>query len=141
MGQNQINHLIHSGLEKLGKTADAYLTNQDGRLLTETRKGEYQEDAALNESIDTKAVNRLKGPISNNNTDFKETIEYVDYEGADVLGILSTTKLGSRNVGLITTIDDLDSQIENVNGKSKQMNEQAVDVMENIDNGSGAVKS
>ncbi|MGM0438621.1 MAG: methyl-accepting chemotaxis protein [Bacillota bacterium] len=106
MGQQQVDYLIHSGLAQMGETADAYLINEEGLLLTETRNGEFQKAAALNESIESEAVNRLKAPLSNNNTDYKKTLEYFNYEGEDVLGILSLTKLGSRDVGLITTIDD-----------------------------------
>ena len=106
MGQEQVDNLIHSGLAQLGETSDAYLINQEGLLLTDTRKGEYQDGAALNESIESEAVNKLKGSLNNKTTDFKETLEYINYEGDDVLGALSLTKLGSRDVGLITTIDD-----------------------------------
>ncbi|MCD5401180.1 hypothetical protein LR013_01100 [candidate division NPL-UPA2 bacterium] len=76
----QMVQMIHHGLERISATADAYLIDADGLLLTNTRlPGEFQEGAALNKSIDTKAVELLAGPIARADFDFITSSEHLNH--------------------------------------------------------------
>src|SRR6056297_418684 len=105
LNQDKIDSIVHSGLDSLGESADAYLINSDGLLLTNTLLGEYQENAALEESIDTKAVELLAGPLRNENFNFSTTGHYKEYRDVPVVGQLMVTKIGSEPAGLIVEID------------------------------------
>lgn len=105
MDQSHIDNLVHSGLDQLGNSANSYLINGNGLLLTDTRSGSYAEGAALKETLDTKAVRELKTNINNENLDFNKTISFTEYNGEEVLANLNITKLGGENVGLITTVN------------------------------------
>lgn len=99
--------LVHSGLEELGESADAYLVNADGLLFTNTLLGDHTEDAALNATINTKATDVLREHIENVNLDFHEVIyDYVDYRGIRVFDSLEVVMLGDTPVGMIVEIDE-----------------------------------
>ena len=105
MDQNRIDHIIHDGLEELGDSADAYLINEDGLLLTNTLIGEYADGAALNRTIDTRAVELLSGPIRRNELEFAAAEEYPEYRGVPVLGQTEVSMLGDTPVGLVVEVD------------------------------------
>ncbi len=105
MDQRGINAAVHEGLQELGNTADAYLINADGLLLTDTLLGQYRENAALRERISTRAVELLAGPIRSGDMNFYAADEYVDYMGDMVLGQMEVTMLGDEPVGLVVEID------------------------------------
>jgi len=100
-----IANFVHDGLEELGQTADAYLIDENGLLLSNTLLGEYTEGAALEESIDTRAVELLSGPISEGDLEFEYAEEYPEYRGEQVLGQGEVTLLGDQPVGLIVEIN------------------------------------
>ncbi len=103
--QAAIDRAVHEGLGQLGESADAYLIDADGMLLTNTLLGEYREGAALEETIDTRAVEMLSGPIRNEEFHFAATEEYEEYRGTPVLGHVEVTRLGDTAAGLIVEID------------------------------------
>ncbi len=103
--QTAIDRAVHEGLEQLGETADAYLIDADGMLLTNTLLGEYREGAALEEIIDTRAVEMLSGPMRNEEFHFAATEEYEEYRGVPVLGHAGVTRLGDTAAGLVVEID------------------------------------
>ncbi len=101
-GDAEIASIVHQGLERIGVTADAYLVDADGLLFTNTRlPGEFQEGAALNKSIDTKAVELLTGPIARDDLDFKTSSEHLNHQGDPVLAKLGVTMLGDMPVGFV----------------------------------------
>lgn len=105
--QKVFDGFVHSGLDKLGESANAYLINADGLLLTNTLLGDYTEGAALNVTINTKAVDVLREHIENENFDFHEVMyDYVDYRGVRIFGSLEVSMLGDTPVGLIVEIDE-----------------------------------
>ena len=107
--ERMIGQLVHEGLGELGETADAYLINANGMLLTNTMQGEFRQGAALQQSINTRAVELLSGAISANNSDFQSQEEYEDYMGNPVLGAMEVTMLGDAPVGLIVEIDQAEA--------------------------------
>ncbi len=92
---------LNEGRDYLGETADIYLIDADGLLLTDTRFGEYSSGAALNKSINTGAVELLAGPIREGNTDFIAHDVWIDYMGDEVLGIVEVSMLGDIPVGMV----------------------------------------
>lgn len=102
---NDINDIVHQGLEELGQSGDAYLIDANGLLQTDTRLGEYTSGAAMNVSIETRAVELLSGPVREGNMDFYAQEVYDDYLGNQVLGALEVTMLGDDPVGLVVELD------------------------------------
>ncbi len=105
LNQEKIDSIVHNSIDTLGDSADAYLIDSEGLLLTNTLIGQYQNDAALKENIDTRAVELLSGPIRNGNYDFSATEQYREYRDVPVLGELAVTKIGGNPAGLIVEID------------------------------------
>ncbi len=99
-----IAYILQKGLAELGESANAYLLNETGLLLSNTKLGEYSQGAALQRSINTRAVEILSDPIRNGNWDFNTNGEYQDYLGNSVLGALFVAKLGEEPVGLVIEI-------------------------------------
>lgn len=100
-----ISHHVHEGLQELGASADSYLINADGLLLTNTLLGEYAGGASLSASINTRAVELLSGPIRSGNLDYFHEEVYQNYLGNRVLGALEVTLLGDNPVGLVIELD------------------------------------
>ena len=105
VAQEGVNEAVHQGLQELGETADAYLIDADGLLLTDTRIGDFQQGAALNQNINTRAVELLAEPIRNENYDFSEIDEYHEYRDELVLGALEVIRLGDQPAGLVVELD------------------------------------
>ncbi len=99
-----INDLTHAGVENLGETADSYLIDANGMLLTDTMLGEYSSGAAHNVSIDTQAVEYLSGPIREGNMDFEYQDEFPDYDGDMVLSAGEVVMLGDQPAGLVVEV-------------------------------------
>lgn len=103
--EDYISALVHDGLDTLGETADAYLIDANGLLLTDTLRGQFRSRAALNERISTEAVQMLSGAIRAGDLGFQQAGVYRDCLGAEVLGQVEVTILGDRAVGLVVEID------------------------------------
>jgi len=99
-----INDLTHAGVENLGESADSYLIDASGLLLTDTMLGEYASGAAHNVSIDTKAVEYLAGPIGEGNMNFEYNDEFPDYQGDMVLSAGEVITLGDQAAGLVVEL-------------------------------------
>ncbi len=104
--EDNIQSFVQEGVHELGETADAYLIDEDGLLLTDTMLGDYTSGAALNQSINTRAVELLSDPIRQGNWDFYAAEEYLDYLGNPVLGQVEVARLGDQPVGLVVEIDE-----------------------------------
>ena len=103
--EGMINQLVHEGLGELGETANAYLIDENGMLLSNALLGEYREGAALQESISTRAVEHLSGALGANDWDFQVQDEYQNYMGNEILGAMEVTRLGDAPAGLVVEID------------------------------------
>ena len=105
LNEDIIDHIVHDGIENYGKTADSYLITADGTLLTNTKLGSFQENAALKEKITSQAQVYLAEAITNKDDAFIFTGEYNDYLGNKVLGKLGIVQLGSMTAGLVIEKD------------------------------------
>ncbi|MFW6229705.1 MAG: methyl-accepting chemotaxis protein [Halanaerobium sp.] len=101
-----ISQIAHEGLSELGDSADAYLIDENGLLLTNTLRGEFASDSALNKNVETEAVEMLSNPIMRKNEDYFKAGEYLNYLGEPVIGQLQVTKLGDETVGMVVEITE-----------------------------------
>ncbi len=106
LNQERINEIVQNGIDKLAKTADAYLINSEGLFLTNTMKGSYSEGAVLKETLETEAANILKEPINNGSFDYNDTRNYIGHNGNKVVGTLSVAKIGNSYAGLIIEVEE-----------------------------------
>ncbi len=111
--QQEIQRVVHEGLRSLGKTADAFLINGSGFLLTDTKMGEYSEGAALKKKLQAVAYDELKSNILLKNPDYSAVGEYTDYMGNTVLGSQGVIGMGSDFAGLVIEINS-DEVFKNV---------------------------
>ncbi|WNF35852.1 methyl-accepting chemotaxis protein [Bacillaceae bacterium IKA-2] len=102
--QNRIDTLIHDGVEQLGETADSYMVDAEGLLLTNTLLGDYRIDAALNNSLSTEAVRMLAPYIRSADYSFEAEVEYLDYEGIPVIGSIGVVNLGDTAAGVVVEV-------------------------------------
>ncbi len=101
-----IGHILHDQLNKTGKESiDTYLIDDQGLLLTNTCQGEYIDNAALNETITTKAAEILSEEIISGNTAFNTLIRYKNYLGRPVLGNLQVVMMGGNPVGMVVEME------------------------------------
>ncbi len=99
-----IGDMIQSYLPMLGTTADAYMMDANGLLLTNTMHGQYTENAVLKETIVTDAVAKLAPQINAGNLEYSTGLEYVDYTDNAVVGSIGVVLLGDTPVGLVSDI-------------------------------------
>ncbi|UMZ74604.1 methyl-accepting chemotaxis protein [Natranaerofaba carboxydovora] len=109
-GDEHINQTIHEGIDIIGDTANAYLINEEGLLQTNTLRGEYQEDAVLQEYVESSGIEVLKDVLAQDLEEeelfqFSEQMEYEDYMGNSVLGQLGITVLGDTPVGYVIEVE------------------------------------
>ncbi len=107
--QQMINNIVHAGVGGVGDSGDSYLIDAEGLLLTETRLGEYTQDSALQQSINTRAVELLSSSIREGDWDFEAQDVYPDYIGNPVLGTMEVVPLGDHPAGLIVEIDEAEA--------------------------------
>ncbi|SCY29896.1 methyl-accepting chemotaxis protein [Alkaliphilus peptidifermentans] len=109
LNQSRLNEILHNGIEKVGRTGDVYLIDSEGLLLTNTLRGQYIEDAALKEVLNTRAVEFLSEPIDQGDQDFNMSDVYMGYMGKTVIGNLSVAKIGENFVGLIIEVEEAEA--------------------------------
>lgn len=100
-----IQGIVHQGLENLGTSGDACLINEDGLLFTNTRLGEYRQGAVMSARIDTQATEWAAEGIRTENLDFARQGRYPDYLGNEVLGDVAVVPLGDQLAGLVVEVD------------------------------------
>lgn len=103
--QTQMDRIVHQDIEQLGTSGDAYIVNQDGLLLTNTRLGNYTEDAAMVESVQTEITDSLQGAIAAGEEGAFYSGIYDDYLGNPVLGSGGLVTVGDMPAALIVEVD------------------------------------
>ncbi|ADH98266.1 methyl-accepting chemotaxis protein [Salisediminibacterium selenitireducens] len=103
--QTQMDRIVHQDIEQLGLSGDAYIVNRDGLLLTNTRLGEYREDAAMVESVQTEITDSLRGSIEAVEESAFFSGVYDDYLGEAVLGSGGLVTVGDMPAALIVEVD------------------------------------
>lgn len=109
LDQDNQNNLVHKGVEVLGVSGDAYMIDATGLLMTDTNLGTYTEGAALNVTLDTEAVAKLKPEIEAGNTDYRYTGIYKGYSGKAVFGTISVIDVGQSYAGLVIELEQAEA--------------------------------
>ncbi|MCT4661551.1 MAG: methyl-accepting chemotaxis protein [Tissierellales bacterium] len=104
--EEALDSIVHGGLESLGTSSDAYLIDSSGKLLTNTLRGSFKENASNKEIINTKAFESLKEAMVQNDFDFKKSDSYRNYENERVLGHLEVVQFGGRAIGLVIELQE-----------------------------------
>ncbi len=102
---NDIESILHQGLDHLGVTGDSYLIDETGLLLTNTLLGEYSQGAVMTARIDTQAADWAASGIRANNLDFVAHGQYEDYLGNQVLGDIAVVSFGDGLAALVVEMD------------------------------------
>lgn len=90
-------------LESIGESADAYLINEEGVLLTKPKYGTDLE--VLQTVVDTADAKELQHAIAANAQEFHKAITATDFRGKKCLNNVSYFLLGDQPVGLTVKID------------------------------------
>ena len=106
LNQEEINRIVQSEIEKIGKTAQIYIVNDKGMLLTDTLKNKSEEIKALNYEVKSKAVDSLIKTLNRGEYDYSETKAYKNFQGKKVIGTVSTVNIGDSYSGIITEIEE-----------------------------------
>ncbi|MGF7186221.1 methyl-accepting chemotaxis protein [Desulfitispora alkaliphila] len=104
-----IQNMLHENAYLIGETADVYLVDEEGLLLTNTLRGEHTNNAALNQSIDSEATRMAASLIQSGNIGAYDYGEYNDYGGEPVIGEVRAVGLGEEIVGLVIEIDQTEA--------------------------------
>ncbi len=104
-----LDQMVHMGIDELGETANAYVIDQSGLLLTNALHGNLQQGAALNSRIDTRAVEIANAGIRVNDINHGGQEEYRNYMGNRVLGSIEVFPLGDMLAALVIEIDSAEA--------------------------------
>lgn len=105
IGEDTIQHILQADTGIIGETADVYLVDQSGLLLTNTMKNGYSTDAALKQTVSSKLISEASKSIANKNIGTSVHGEYKDYLGVDVIGQIEVVHFGENAVGLAVEVD------------------------------------
>lgn len=105
IAQEVVDGLIHTGVKRLGESGDSYLVNADKLLYSDTLLGDFQNDAALKETVDSEGTQMLSEAIRSGNESYRNVGTYLDYLNNPVLGSLGVAKIGDQNLGLVIEVD------------------------------------
>jgi methyl-accepting chemotaxis protein len=107
--QKTMDEIVHRGIWKLGKTADAYLVNSEGVLQTNTLLGDYRENSALNRKLDSLIVALAASAITNEDLTFHNQGIYNNYLNTSVLGSSGIVRMGGENVALFIEVSEAEA--------------------------------
>lgn len=105
INQEALNSIVKSGRDKLGTTADVYLVDENGLLLTNTSREPYLENSALIESISTDYLLDLSTQISDSNLEFNDVRLTDSYDGTQTVSHISLVKIGSQLAGMVIEVE------------------------------------
>lgn len=104
LNQNALSTLVQEGASQLGQNVDSFLIDETGLLWTNTLHESNSVDAALNVTIETKAVAMTQEAIEEYQYVNAVTERYISFDGHDVIGTMIVTKIGDTPVGMITEV-------------------------------------
>lgn len=100
---DQITEMTLTGLDNIGETADSFLINESGLLLTQPKFSYGAE--VLKTRIDNEAIDTLSAALRRGELGFDQNLIFRNHLGKKVLGNLKTFNLGTFPVGIVTAID------------------------------------
>lgn len=104
VGLSTIQDMLASGLDQMGKSADAFLINSDGVLLTKTK---YGKGEVLKTRLKTEAVGKIAEAIKDYKYNLEEDLDYYSkIRNKKVWANVSIIYIGSEQMGLIMEVDN-----------------------------------
>lgn len=103
---SDLDFLAHTVIDSIGETANAYIIDENGMLLTNTVHGEFQENGAMEAVLETAIVEILATPINEGDTSFQFGDIYTTFNGNEVLGSAGVLRLGNMYGALIVEVDE-----------------------------------
>lgn len=103
LSMDQINTMLNNGLDRIGKSANAYLIDSDRKLLSMPRLGDGFE---VNTVLDSDGAHKLSTALSAMEVAFKETMGYYNpITKKNVLASLSVMWISGKAIGVIIEVD------------------------------------
>ena len=103
--QKSLDTLVYGGVNDIGQTADAFIINANGLLLTNERLGANSQDAALKVTLTTDVVGFLAQHIESNDGNFSGSLQYKDSSGNQVLAFARVITWAGQPAGLVVRVD------------------------------------
>ncbi len=104
INQDALNQIVKEGQDVLGTTADVYLVDKDGILLTNTSRAPFNENSALKETIETEYITALSSQIEANNLSFTDVQVVNSYDNSKAVANLSVVKVGNNYAGMVIEV-------------------------------------
>ncbi len=108
----EIDSIIHDGLENFGQTTKCYLINSEGMLVTDVREFTANESTSAKEFVPFEFVvkndgaQKLMQAIKSGNSDFTYTGVYTGIGDSKVLGSMGVVQFGDTRYGLLLEVDE-----------------------------------
>ncbi|MDN5351182.1 MAG: methyl-accepting chemotaxis protein [Clostridiales bacterium] len=106
LNQSAIDGMVLDGIHMLGESANVYLVNGEGQLMTDAVKPPYDADAALKAEVDPIVMAPILTPLESGDTSFLQTTRSEDYAGDAVIGTFSVVPFGNDFAGMIISLDE-----------------------------------
>lgn len=100
-----LNGIVQSEIKMIGESADVYMVNQQGMLLTNMVEGQYKEQGVM-EVIETTATKEMSEKIEAQDIEFTFGEVYKTYDGDKVIGSSGVVKVGNTYGALIVEVDE-----------------------------------
>lgn len=104
LNQSDLDNLISSGQEELGQSAEAYLVDEKGILLTKTSKPPYNEKVTLEQQLEGDTAISISKMLQEGNVDFNQSVSAVNYSKIETIARISGVKIGAINAGMIIEV-------------------------------------
>lgn len=105
LNQSDLDYLITTGQEKLGKSANAYLVDENGILLTQTSESTFNESVTLEEHLQGNTAIAITKMLQEGDVDFNQSVSAENYSGKKTIATIAGVKIGSMNAGMIIEVD------------------------------------
>ncbi|MDQ2087142.1 methyl-accepting chemotaxis protein [Herbivorax sp. ANBcel31] len=99
--ESAISAIVTDGLEVAGRSADAYIVDENGLLISAPRFGHGEP---FRDRVDNHAVSELSTNIGSGSS-FREASEYTNSSGEDVLGNYQVFHIGGMPFGMVFELD------------------------------------
>ncbi len=104
LNQTEINQLVLTGINRLGEGADAFLISQSGVLLSNPQLNQSEDMKVLDTLIESEGSEQLMTHFEKQDHDSPETLQYRNVQNEEVVGTVSTVKMGDEDVGLMIEV-------------------------------------
>lgn len=104
LNQSDLDQLISKGQEKLGKSAEAYLVDENAVLLTRTSNPPFNDKVTLDSQLQGDTATNISEMLKAGDVEFNQSVSTVNYSGIETIATISGVKIGSTNAGMIIEV-------------------------------------